>query len=162
MISCEFEDGGKTSNLRHVTADCIVIKNHQVLLGKRSSKLLEGGKWGLLGGYMNRDETATQAAQREVMEESGWEIKNLRLLRVKDYPDRPKEDRQNISFVYVTDAVGQTGDKDWENDEIRWFDLDKLPAEEMMAFDHLQDIMLYKAYLNNPFPIPFIGQNIPK
>lgn len=51
MINCFFENNNKTS-LRHVTVNAIVIKNDQVLLGKRGTlngkPILESGKWGLL------------------------------------------------------------------------------------------------------------------
>jgi 8-oxo-dGTP diphosphatase len=55
------------------------MKGGKILLGKRSKGLLEAGKWGLLGGYVNRDETVEAAASRETMEESGWTIRNMRL-----------------------------------------------------------------------------------
>lgn len=158
MITCTFEDGG-TSLLRHVTVDCIVIKDGKVVLGKRAARLVEGGKWCLLGGYMSRGETLPEAAAREVMEESGWEIENLRLLRIKDFPNRPNDKvRQNVTFVYIADATTQTGEGDWENDEVRWFALDSLPAEESFAFDHFKDIALYRSYMEQPFDLPVIGQ----
>ncbi len=103
---------------------------------------------------MERDETCEQAAAREVMEESGWTIANLRLLRIQDYADRPNEDRQNISFVYIGDATEQTGEHDWETTELSWFDLNALPPDEQIAFDHASDIELYKQYLRQPFLLP--------
>ena len=55
MITCSFENGDKTS-LRHLTVNAIVIKNDQILLGKRGTfngkPILESGKWGLLGGFL--------------------------------------------------------------------------------------------------------------
>ena len=80
MITCTFEDGNQNS-LRHVTVSCLVIKDGKILLAKRADGLLEAGKWCLLGGYADRDETTEQTGIRESMEESGWVVKNLRLLR---------------------------------------------------------------------------------
>ena len=60
-------------------------------------KPFQKGKWGLVGGFIDRNETIKQAAAREVFEETGWRIENLKLLRLKDWPDRLHEDRQNIS-----------------------------------------------------------------
>jgi 8-oxo-dGTP diphosphatase len=157
MLVCTFEDGNKAS-LRHVTVDCIVVKDGNILLGKRSKGLLEAGKWCLLGGYVNRDETTGEAAIREVMEESGWTIRDLFLLRVNDNPNRPHEDRQNIDFVYVASGVKKTGEKDWENEDVRWFPLDKLPSADKMAFDHLDSIELYKNYRTGTFPAPVIDK----
>ena len=55
MITCYFENNNKAF-LRHVTVNAIVIKDNQVLLGKRGTfngkPILESGKWGLLGGFL--------------------------------------------------------------------------------------------------------------
>lgn len=153
MITCTFENGNQNS-LRHVTVGCLVIKDSQILLAKRAEGLLEAGKWCLLGGYVDRDETTAQAGIRESMEESGWVVNNLRLLRVNDNPNRPHEDRQNVDFIYIADAVEKTGEADWESADVRWFSLDELPASEEIAFDHEDSIKLYKKYLKEAFSLP--------
>lgn len=153
MISCTFENK-KTTSLRHVTVDVLVVKGNKILLVKRATGLLEAGKWASVGGFVDRGETVIQAAAREVLEESGWKIKNLQLLRIKDNPDRPHEDRQNISFTFFCEGVEKVGERDDESDEIKWFSLDMLPDATMIAFDHAADIELYKKYLKKPFSIP--------
>lgn len=157
MITCTFENGNQTS-LRHVTVGCLVIKDGKLLLAKRSKGLLEAGKWCLLGGFVNRDETTIEAASRETMEESGWSIDNLRLLHINDAPDRPHEDRQNIDFIYMANALEKIGEKDWESEDVQWFSLQKLPPSDQIAFDHLDSIKLYKKYLNGSFQLPVVGK----
>lgn len=44
MIKCKFENGNEAS-LRHVCVDAIVLQDNKLLLVKRASTLLEGGKW---------------------------------------------------------------------------------------------------------------------
>jgi len=157
MITCTFENGNQNS-LRHVTVGCLVMKDDQILLAKRAEGLLEAGKWCLLGGYADRDETTEETGIRESMEESGWVVNNLRLLRINDNPNRPHEDRQNIDFIYIADAVEETGEKDWESEEVRWFSLDNLPSSDEIAFDHEDSIQLYRKYLNESFPLPYLGK----
>jgi ADP-ribose pyrophosphatase YjhB (NUDIX family) len=156
MITCTFENGNQNS-LRHVTVGCLVIKDGKILLGKRSEGLLEAGKWCLLGGYVNRDETTAEAGIREAREESGWLIENLQILRINDNPVRPHEDRQNVDFIYIADAIEKVGEKDWESEEVVWYPLDALPADDQIAFDHLDSINLYKRYLEAPFSLPVVG-----
>lgn len=158
MITCTFENGNQNS-LRHVTVGCLVIRDNDILLAKRAEGLLEAGKWCLLGGYADRDETTEQTGIRETMEESGWSVKDLKLIRVNDNPNRPHEDRQNIDFIYIAKAVAKEGEKDWESEEVRWFSLDELPAPEEIAFDHLDSILLYKKHLTEPsaFSLPLVG-----
>lgn len=155
MITCHFEDGNKAL-LRHVVVDTLVLQDNKVLLVKRTGKLLEGGKWGLVGGFVDRDETIAQAVEREIYEETGWNVKDLQLLRIVDDPNRPKEDRQNIAFKYICQAVDKTGEADWESDDQQWFSLSELPAKDQIAFDHYDDIALYKKYLKEHFSLPVL------
>lgn len=161
MITCQFENGNKAS-LRHVTVNTIIIKDNKVLLGKRGTingkPLLEFGKWSLIGGYMNRDENLDQALKREIKEESGWIVGDLQLLHIKDNPDRPAEDRQNVEFVFFGKAVERRGTSDEEVSSLEWFSLDNLPPVNSIAFDHIHDLELYKKYMKEKFIIPVIGK----
>lgn len=157
MIECKFENGSENS-LRHVTVGCLVVKSDKILLSKRSKGLLEAGKWGLLGGFANRDETTMETGIRETLEESGWKVDNLYLLRVNDNPNRPHEDRQNIDFIYVAHATEKVGEPDWESEELRWFSLDDLPDRADIAFDHFDSIELYRNYLKQKFQLPVLGK----
>lgn len=159
MINCFFENNNKTS-LRHVTVNAIVIKDNQVLLGKRGTvngkPILESGRWGLLGGFFGRDENLVQAVIREVMEESGWEIKNLQLFRINDNPNRPKEDRQNVDIIFIASAIKQIKTSDEEVTELQWFNFGELPPKEEIAFDHGDNLELYKKYLKEKFSLPVL------
>jgi 8-oxo-dGTP diphosphatase len=160
VINCIFENGNKDS-LRHVTVNTIVIKDNQVLLGKRGSlnskPIPESGKWGLLGGFFDRDENLVQAAKREILEESGWEIDDIKLFRINDNPNRPKEDRQNLEFIFFARGIKQVKTPDEEVRELKWFDLDKLPPKDLIAFDHEEDLEFYISYLKNKVILPLLG-----
>lgn len=155
MITCTFENGNKAS-LRHVTVDVLVLQDDKVLLVKRAEKLLEGGKWGLIGGFVDRDENLIQAAEREIHEESGYRVKDMTFLCVRHNPDRPHEDRQNISFVFFCTAVAKEGESDWEVTDQQWFTFDNLPEKGMIAFDHIKNIELYQQYKRNEIAIPLL------
>lgn len=155
MISCIFEDGNKAS-LRHVVVDILVFKGEKLLLVKRTKKLLEAGKWGLVGGFVERDENLKQAVEREIFEETGYRVKNITLLTINDNPDRPHEDRQNIAFVFFCEAKEKDGKSDWEVDDQKWFSFDKLPKEEDLAFDHHKDIQLFLEYKSKGLSLPVL------
>ncbi len=162
MIKCNWEDGNQAF-LRHVCVDTLIIKDGKILLNQRGTfggkKILEYGKWSTIGGFVERDETLEEAVKREVKEETAWTIKDLFLLRINDNPNRPKEDRQNFSFVFVASADVRNGES---NDEevlnLKWFDLNELPVAEDMAFDHLENIELYKKWLQKKFSLPILGK----
>ena len=160
MINCQFENGNK-ANLRHVTVNAVVVKDKKILLGKRGyfkgKPISEFGKWAFPGGFFDRDETLTEAIKREVREESGWEIDDLKLFRICDNPYRAKEDRQNVDMLFVARAIKQKFVDSEEVTELKWFDLEDLPSKDQIAFDFAEDIELYKKYLKEKFPIPVLG-----
>jgi 8-oxo-dGTP diphosphatase len=160
MIKCQFEDGGE-ANLRHVTVNAIIVKDGKVLLGKRGTRngkpILEFGKWGLTGGFMERDENLEESVRREALEETGWKIKNLKLFRINDNPRRPFEDRQNVDIIFLAEADQIVGKSDEEIRELQWFDIDDLPPKDQIAFDHADSLELYKKYLLKKFTLPFLG-----
>ena len=119
-----------------VTADCIVFacqnEKTQVLLIKRGSEPCKD-MWALPGGFMNIDETAEEAAIRELKEETGIDVKEVTQVGAYSKVDRdPRERVITIAFYTVIDnpvkAVGQDDAKQAE-----WFTLDNLPT---LAFDH--------------------------
>ncbi|WP_455095477.1 NUDIX domain-containing protein [Prevotella koreensis] len=119
-----------------VTADCIVFacqnEKTQVLLIKRGSEPCKD-MWALPGGFMNIDESAEEAAIRELKEETGIDVKEVTQVGAYSKVDRdPRERVITIAFYTVIDnpvrAVGQDDAKQAE-----WFTLDNLPT---LAFDH--------------------------
>ncbi len=80
-----------------------------VPLGLRGADLPEGvGQWGLPGGYLDYDETATQAVYREVWEELGLDIPQLiEDFRFEGNLEQPYEvystplRRQNVTLKYA-------------------------------------------------------------
>jgi 8-oxo-dGTP diphosphatase len=155
LITCRFEDGKQVA-LRHVTADVIGLRDGKVLMVKRAQHLVEGGKWALPGGYMDRDERLANVARREFMEETGFELGNLRLFDIDSRPERPGNERQNVTAVFLGDAGAQTGEPDHESTELAWYALDQVAQMEDIAFGHDQYVRAAARFLNEPFTIPLL------
>lgn len=153
MINCVFENGNKAS-LRHAVVDVLVLKENKILLVKRAGGLLEGGLWGLVSGFVERDETLKSAVKREIFEETGYKVRNITLLKINDNPDRPHEDRQNISFVYSCEALKRKGKSDKESTSQKWLSFNQMPKDDEFAFDHYKNIEFYlkeKSEIKYPF-----------
>ena len=155
MINCTFENGRRAS-LRHVVVHAVVEKDGALLLVRRAPHLLEGDKWGLPGGFLDRDESLSDGILRELREETGWEGQVSALLRINSRPDRPGEDRENVAFDFVVTPVRRVGEPDEESSAVEWVPLDRLPPLHTLAFDHGDTVHLYLASRGKPGHVPIV------
>ncbi len=122
----------KNRNTPMVAVDAVVIgEDKSVLLVKRSNPPFKD-YWSLPGGFVEYGETAEEAVKREVREETGLEIKPIKLIGV--YSDPKRDPRGHvISIAFLAKVVGGKVTVSPETREIRRFRV--LPAK--IAFDHL-------------------------
>ena len=156
MITCTFEHGGPPARLRHVVVHALVERDGALLLVRRAPHLSEGGKWGLPGGFLDRDETLVQGVLRELREETGWTGEVHGLLRVNSRPNRPREDRQNVAFDFVVTALARVGSPDAESTAVEWIPIERLPPLDSLAFDHGESVALYLVTRGRPAPPPIV------
>lgn len=160
MIKCILENGHEAS-FRHITVGSIAINEKQeVLLVKRAPSLTRGNKYTIPGGFLDRDENLEEGALRELKEETGYSGEIEVLFQINDSPKRPKEDRQNVDFVFITKVIKGRMVLNDEVTNIQWFAKDDLPKEEDFAFDHRMIILRYFKYLKNPFTLPLVDQAV--
>jgi len=75
----------------------IVIKDNKVLLGKRKNSHGEGS-WCFPGGHLEFNESLENCAKREVLEETGIEIKNIIKIHRKLLPASKDAGLMEFSF----------------------------------------------------------------
>lgn len=155
MINCAFENG-RGASLRHVVVHAVVEKDGALLLVRRAPHLLEGDKWGLPGGFLDRDESLSDGVLRELREETGWDGQVSALLRINSSPDRPGEDRQNVALDFVVTPLRRTGEPDEESSAVEWVPIDRLPPLHTLAFDHGDTVHLYLASRGKPGQAPTV------
>ncbi len=154
MINCFFEDGKQTS-LRHVVVEALIEKDNKLLFVKRAPGMLEGGKWAIVSGFLDRDETTAEGVIREVKEETGWDCAITHLFRINSRPGRPNDrERQNVAIEYILKPLKKTGRPDRETTDIMWVEIEKIDQMGELAFDHSQTVQLYLTHRNNPSDFP--------
>ena len=78
--------------------------------------------WGVPGGFLNRGEQPEQTAEREIFEETGLQVSNLKMFCVKTV-------NSHVEFWFIGRANGKAQAKSREILEARWFTLAEIPME---------------------------------
>jgi 8-oxo-dGTP diphosphatase len=76
-------DGREFPMFPRVAVGGVVIDRRRVLLIRRGREPLKG-EWSIPGGLVELGETVKEAVQREILEETGLEVKPVRMLGVFD------------------------------------------------------------------------------
>jgi 8-oxo-dGTP diphosphatase len=116
---------------------CYVRKNGQTLMLFRNKKKndMHQGKWNGLGGKLEPGETPEECAMREIWEESGLRVVDLRLKGLLTFPAfAAQEDWYTFVFL-VEDFAGELGSS--AEGELRWIDNDELLDLELWAGDRI-------------------------
>ena len=112
----------------------VVFRNEEVLLVKRK-KAPYKGQWSIPGGKQELGETVTQAARRELMEETGVEVNELTLIDVIDIIV-PDEEGKILYHFIVADyrAHWKSGECSPGDDaqDVQWFNLNKLGSISLL------------------------------
>lgn len=125
-----------------VTVDAILISNQNKVLLIERGREPYAGQWALPGGFIDMDEELEEACRREVEEETGLEIVELKQFKAFGSVFRdPRHRTISIVFYSMPDAepTPRAGD---DAANAQWFALDHLPE---LAFDHQLIISEFKA-----------------
>jgi len=115
----------------------IVIKGNKVLLGKRKASHGEGS-WCFPGGHLEFNEEIEDCARREVTEETGIQIKNLRMGTFTN--DFFKKEGKHYVTLYVISEHDSGKPKIMEPERCKkwgWFEWDKLPKPLFIPVQNL-------------------------
>lgn len=125
----------------YVTVDAVLLARDagavQTLVIRRGNPPFEG-QWALPGGFVDPDEDLQPAAVRELAEETGLDVPQLRQLRAYGAPHRdPRHRTVSVAHVAVLDEPARpTAGDDAAHAE--WKDVAWLLDDGRLAFDHAQ------------------------
>ena len=128
-------------------ADALIVREGKILFQRRA----DNGKWGLIGGLLELNETYEEAAIREIREETGLEVKLESFLGIFHNHDMiwPNGDRAHvISACYTASIVKGEPRIDEESFELRFFGKDEIPP--LFAQDHIEELKAYFSGVRYP------------
>ncbi len=116
-----------TEHIIKVGVAALVIRDGNILMGKRKGSH-GAGEYGLVGGHVEYGETLEEALLREIAEECGITVKNIRLLCISDMLNYPPKHYVDVGFV-----------AEWESGEPQNLEPEKREAWEWVPMDSLPE-----------------------
>ncbi|HLA96031.1 MAG TPA: NUDIX hydrolase [Pyrinomonadaceae bacterium] len=104
-----------------VSAAAVVLnEKRQVLLLNHILRPTNG--WGIPGGFLDRGEQPEDAIRRELAEETGIELNDLRMFRVRSLG-------RHVEILFAATSTGVPEVKSREITELGWFSPEDIPGK---------------------------------
>ena|SRR5215204_6032070 len=100
----------------------VIITNRDEKVLLLDHHLRPGSGWGIPGGFIEHGEQPEAAARRELREETGIELENLKMLRVRTI-------NRHIEFLFRAESDETAEVKSREIKSLGWFAVDAMPAD---------------------------------
>jgi len=121
-------------------AGAVIFRDGKILFQRRT----DNGKWGLIGGLVEMNETYEEAALREIREETGLAVKLdsfLGIFHNHDMVWSNGDAAHVISAMFTASIVSGEPRIDEESYELRFFGKEEMP--ELFAEDHIASLDAY-------------------
>jgi 8-oxo-dGTP diphosphatase len=125
--------GGRVTAMIRVVAG-IIERDGRVLICRRRTDAILGGKWEFPGGKMRPSETPRQALDRELREELGVAPESGDLIQIVRH--RYSEMREPVQILFLSAAINDMP-KNHAFERIVWAPRTELPRYDFLAADRL-------------------------
>ena len=117
----------------------------KVLLGKRKN-CFGAGSWGLPGGHLEFGESFEEAIAREILEETGLIVKEVKVVGVFSTPLLPDSHHVQVGcLVEAYEGIPQIIESD-KCEELNFYALDKLPSPIFFSSQPILDLFSQKGF----------------
>lgn len=130
---------------------CYIINERGEVLLQFKKRGFGQGKWNGPGGKIEPGEILEESVKREVKEETGITVKNLKKRGELEFVFKGKEEWNNHCHVFVCDEF-EGEPRDRGEGKLQWFKPEELPFDKMWADDrHWLPSVLEGKYVKKRF-----------
>jgi ADP-ribose pyrophosphatase YjhB (NUDIX family) len=117
----------------------------------------EDGRWTLPGGWADVGQSAAESVVREVLEESGYEVKPAKLLAFydRDKHSHPPILHHSFKVFFRCELLGGSAQTGYETTEVAFFGEDEIPELSLPRVLPEQIQHMYQHYRNPDWPTTF-------
>lgn len=135
-------------NKKHIIAITAIIKygDKLLIIKRNANEIAHPGKWAIPGGKAERGETVMDALKREVKEEVGLDIEDVKEF-INDYTFVRPDGHNVIGFTFLVTATSDSVKLGEDLDDFKWI----LP-EELEECDCIEGV---KKDIKKAFPDKF-------
>ena len=136
-----------------VDARGVMFQGDSILLVKEAVD----GLWTLPGGWADIGDSPSEAVEREILEESGYEAKATKLLAVYDRSrhDHPPHEFYVYKLFFLCELVGGEARPSNETLDVQWFAEDAIPPLSIGRVTPKQIARFYEHMRHPDFPTDF-------
>lgn len=130
-----------------------VFQSTKILLVKETMD----GLWALPGGWIDVNDSPSEAVVREVWEETGYHTRAVKLLALYDSHkhDHPPRLPHAHKCFFLCDIISGKPRNSIETSEVAFFEEDKLPQLSLPRVTHKQIHRLFAHYKHKAWPTDF-------
>jgi len=131
-----------------------VFKDGNILLVKERSD----GKWSLPGGWADVGECPSESVEREVWEESGFQVKAKRLVAIYDrgkHPHKPLMHYHIYKLFFICEITGGRATTSSETEQVEFFNENDLPELSITKILPEQISKMFEHYRQDGLPVYF-------
>lgn len=118
--------------MKKVLTLCVIHKHSQILLGMKKRGFGEG-RWNGFGGKVEKGERIIDAAKREVYEEAGISVKDIKKAGMVDFEFQGNPEILRVHIFRASEFDGKP--KEGEEMRPKWFNVARLPFKKMWPDD---------------------------
>ena len=140
----------------NIIASSCIIDNNKILMVQENKTDIQG-LWDLPGGKLKIDEDIKQAAIREILEETGYNIELKNILLIQNYITN----RGVLLIIYFQASLSDSRQVEYRKNEIsnvKWFTLEEIkniPKKNIRGGDGI-DKLLYNVENQIKYPLDIL------